>query len=134
MVPQNNYGASPFSHQSRPIFKNCSTSMLYYIFGHRLAHVGTLLVVFGRFWRPLNSMFVALGTFEKDLFSSTPFLSAPEAAKHLQPTARHPRRKNSPFQGHVRNLAVGNLRTDARIISYYHICNCLHWIQIFVHS
>ena len=55
------------------------------------------------------------------VFPSTSFLSAPEATKHLQPTARHPCRKNFPFQGHVRNLVKGNLRTDARVINICHI-------------
>ena len=52
--------------------------------------------------------------------------------KHLRPTAIHPRRNKPLFQGHVRNLAEGNLRTDDRVINDFNICNCLHWIQIYV--
>ena len=72
------------------------------------------------------------GIFLEFLAPLASVLSASEAAKQLQPNARYPRRKNSSFQGHVRNLAGGNVGTDARIINCCHICSCLHSIKTSV--
>ena len=83
---------------------------------------------FGSFRHPFVYILVALGTFSDPFWFllQTSFVSAPEAANHLRTNGRHPHRKNSPFQGHVRTLAEGNLRTDAIIINYCHIYHYLH--------
>ena len=72
--------------------------------------------MWGSFWHPLGSILVALfilgiilaqgwslwASFRSrfDFVSSKCFFSAPESAKHLQTTARHPRPKNSLLQCH----------------------------------
>ena len=100
-----------------------------------LAHVGALLVprwsiwatfwtVVVRFWHLIESILI--------LFVHL-LLSTLSCRASARTTSRHPRRRNCPFQGHVRNLAEG-IRTDGRVIIYCHSCNCLHWIQIVVHS
>ena len=100
-----------FDDLSATNVQSCFDIDLYCICGCPLVHSGTILALGVALGTLLVKCWSFIGTFSDPccflFIRILPFdsLSAPEDTKHLQTTARHPRRKNSPFQGNVRNLA-----------------------------